>query len=118
MKFLFLFIGLILPSIAFGTVFTARVDAASTTIPSSPGTALVIPGIRQIDTVLIDNRTAAEIVVNCTGTAATGSVNNMYIGNGEAWAFPDKAGFASACVLWGFAGTISTGVVVISVIGH
>lgn len=120
-----LFLALLLTIPAFAKVTSARIDTSSTNITIHfNGTNGLVPlaSMQVIKSAMIDNRSASEIVVNCSTTSGTvpsdSSQYNVYIAANEAWVFPDDSLFASACYIRSFSGTISSGIIVISAVGY
>lgn len=108
---------------AMGDVYTVRINAATTNIPTAYGqgsNSLVLQGIRNIRSIFIDNRTAGEIAVNCSSTAGitpTATLQDIYVNATNAWAI-DNAYLGNACYIRSNTGSaIATAVVVITVIG-
>lgn len=109
----------------FAKVTSARIDTSSTNLTThyngTNGLVVMAP-MSVINSVMIDNRSASEIVVNCstslyTGAPSDSSLFNVYVNANEAWVFPDDSRFGSACYVRSFSGTISSGIVVISAVG-
>lgn len=127
MKSVLLFLLVAVP--AYAQVFTARIDASSTNIPTSyAGShgAVVFPGgnPKVIDALMIDGTgLASEVNVDCNTTAnvapadADGHVVDVQAG--LTWALPDFTGLGNACYVRSLTGSaISTGILIITVIGN
>lgn len=121
----------LLPISAFGRVATYRLDTSGTNLTASfadasgpvywiTGTGLVSP-FKSLDSIIIDNESGAEIVVNCSGGIASipsnTSLANIYVQTKQAWAL-DNAGLTPYCYIRAKSGTISSGLVVVTGIGR
>lgn len=116
---------LLLPLLASAKVASVRLDTSSTNLTvhfADASGKIALPSFVAINTLMIDNRTNGEVVVNCSlGLASVPSdtsVANVYIGPGEAYVPPDSAGFTPYCYWRSFSGTISTGIVAITAVGR
>ncbi len=119
----FLFMLAIVP-MAKANVYTVRIDASATNIPTSFSTAStskVLAGVRSMVSILIDNRSATEVAVNCSAgptTAPSDSTNNnIYVATLQRWAI-DNANLSGTCYIRSMGSAITTGVVVITVTGY
>jgi hypothetical protein len=97
------------------------VNSASTNIPSTFANgngSLILTGIRNVTSILVDNRTLGEVAVNCSSVAPPSSDTNSFFVNAQnAWAI-DDALLGGTCWLRSNTGSaITNGVVVVTVIG-
>lgn len=123
-----LLILLLLPVMASARVASKRLDTSATNLTahfadaSGAITAINNANFQSIDTLMIDNRSSSEIVVNCSSTLGVvpsdTSIANIYVNANESWSLPDSTGFTRYCYWRSFSGTISSGIVVITAIGR
>lgn len=112
-------LGLAVAVPAFADIYTARIDASSTTITTAP---MLVPGLtslRSIKTILVKNRSAGEVAVNCSTSSARTPValHNIYADTTEGWAI-DAANLGNACFINSNTGSdLTLGIVVITVVG-
>lgn len=123
--FLKLFFILLVSFPLFAKQSSARIDTSSTNITVNfNGTNGFVPlaSMQQIQVLQVDNRTATEIAVNCSTVSGTApsdtSTNNVYINAGQTWSTGYGELMASACYVRSMSGTISSGVIVVSVGGY
>lgn len=119
---------LILPSLVMARVVTQRIDTSVVSLTSSfadssgPLTVINNGALKSLDSMMIDNNAAGEIVVNCSTALghvpSDTSLANVYIQAKEAWVMPDDAGFTTYCYIRSYSGTISSGVIVVTAVGR
>lgn len=120
-----LFLALLLPHLAFGRVASIRLDTSAVNLTASFADAsgpVGLPVFKSLDTLMIDNQSASEIVVNCSAglgvIPSNSSTANIYIQGHETWSMPDLAGFTPYCYWRAKSGTISSGLIVLTGVGH
>lgn len=110
---------------------SVRVDAAVTNLTAvnnlPNNKVLVNTVLQQVEGVAIDNRSAAEVVVNCPGVRTndtadplpeTNSVENIYIGPGSTFTLDNALpGRIKYCFIRTISGTLSSGIITITVKG-
>lgn len=109
---------------ARAAIFSVRVNAASTNIPtafSTSSASRVLTGVRNLRAILIDNRTSSEIAINCQATSAAApsdtAFTNMYVAGTSQIAI-DDAFLNDTCYIRSMTGSaITTGTFVIMAVG-
>jgi hypothetical protein len=112
-------LGLAIALPAFADVYTVRLDASDVTITGSFRVIDGLDSIRNIRAILVKNRNADEVAINCsTSSGKTPSnTHNIYVDATETWAI-DDASLGNACFIKSQSGDdIDTGIVVITVVG-
>lgn len=117
MKFVLLI--LTLSTLVFG-ISGVRLDSSSTNIATSFSNSVKISlaSLDKISTIVVDNRTATEIAVNCTSNSSAPSDNdlsNFYVNASQAIAL-DHVFLGTNCYLRSMGSTISSGIV--NIIGY
>lgn len=112
-----------LSSLSFARPHSQRIDSSSTNIPTSYTSASTskmtnLTGIRNPQTICIDNRSATEVAVNCSVATNTvpsdTSANNIYV-NATNAACIDNAQLNADCYIRSMGSAISSGIVVVTV---
>lgn len=108
---------------AEAAVFSVRVDASSAAIPqafSTSSASKVISGVPNVRTIIVDNRTEGEVAINCgsgANTAPTSNTANIYVGGNSQVAI-DNAYLNTTCYVKSMTGSnISSGILVLMLIG-
>lgn len=125
-KLFLLTVGLLMfSSNCFADVACVRIDTSVNTIPttySTASTSLVLQGVRQARTMVVDNRQASEVAVNCsagpnTAPSNTGS-NVVYVAGSTAWVL-DAVNLSGYCYVRSNSGSaITSGIVQICLEGN
>lgn len=112
--------------LAMANPYTYRVDTSTSNLSSSfPTTAQVSGPPTAIVMAQVDNSTASEIEVNCSSTSvpSSNSTNSIYVAGNTAWETPTGVSaiipaLAKSCWVRSISGTISSGIIRISIWGY
>jgi hypothetical protein len=112
MRILLVLLSLVLNASLYAAVASVRVDAAVTNITSLNANAnnrvLTNNLVRAVEGLYVDNRTAAELIVNCpavAGVPAESSGANFYVAAGKELSL---SGLSLGAVRYCYARTVST----------
>ena len=119
-----LFALLLVCNAAFANVYSVRINASTSNIPtafSTSAASLVLQGVLRVSGIVIDNRTSTEIAVNCSGNASVApsstSNNNIYVANGTIMSLPVATNLNGVCYVQSMGSAITSGIVNIYLIG-